>query len=110
MDELPSLWIRCAAAYVQNSTDPPLGVAVSLEHIDGQPVFRIDVPLAAPGPVATKDGYYTKRVLDTLGQPQCVPMSPQEIVSMGMITRGQDYAAAVAGSGQRGAQAHGRPW
>lgn len=84
------------AAYVQNSTDPPLGVEVRLEHIDGQAVFRIDVPLANPGPVATKDGYYTKRVLDTLGQPQCVPMSPQEIVSMGMITRGQDYAAAVA--------------
>lgn len=84
------------AAYVQNSTTPPLGVSVRLEHIDGRPVFRIDVPLATPGPVATKDGYYTKRVLDTLGQPRCVPMSPQEIVSMGMITRGQDYAAAVA--------------
>lgn len=84
------------AAYVQNSTDPPLGVEVRLETIDGQPVFRIDVPRALPGPVATKDGYYTKRVLDTLGQPQCMPMSPQEIVSMGMMTRGQDYAAAVA--------------
>ena len=84
------------AAYVQNSTDPPLGVEVRLETIDGQAVFRIDVPRAMPGPVATKDGYYTKRVLDTLGRPQCVPMSPQEIVSMGMITRGQDYAAAVA--------------
>ena len=67
-----------------------------MEHHDGKPVFRIDVPLAMPGPVATKDGCYTKRVLDTLGQPQCVPMSPQEIVSMGMITRGQDYAAAAA--------------
>ncbi len=84
------------AAYVQNTTDPPLGVAVRLESIDGHPVFRIDVPRAMPGPVATKDGYYTKRVLDTLGQPQCAPMSPQEIVSLGMITRGQDYAAAVA--------------
>jgi len=84
------------AAYIQNSTDPPLGVEVRLENIDGKTVFRIDVPLAMPGPVATKDGYYTKRVLDTLGQPQCVPMSPQEIVSLGMITRGQDYAAAVA--------------
>jgi len=84
------------AAYVQNNTDPPHGVEVRLETIDGQAVFRIDVPRAMPGPVATKDGYYTKRVLDTLGQPQCVPMSPQEIVSMGMMTRGQDYAAAVA--------------
>lgn len=84
------------AGYVQNSTDPPLGVVVRLEHIDGRPVFRIDVPRAIPGPVATKDGYYTKRVLDTLGQPQCMPMSPQEIVSMGMMTRGQDYAAAAA--------------
>lgn len=84
------------AAYVQNSTDPPLAVDVRLEHIDGEPVLRVDVPRAMPGPVATKDGYYTKRVLDTLGRPQCVPMSPQEIVSMGMVTRGQDYAASVA--------------
>ena len=84
------------AAYVQNNTDPPHGVEVRLETIDGQAVFRIDVPRAMPGPLATKDGHYTKRVLDTLGQPQCVPMSPQEIVSMGMMTRGQDYAAAVA--------------
>lgn len=84
------------AAYVQNSTDPPLAVEVRLEHIDQLPVLRVDVPRAIPGPVATKDGYYTKRVLDTLGQPQCVPMSPQEIVSMGMVTRGQDYAASVA--------------
>ncbi|WP_245851775.1 DNA glycosylase AlkZ-like family protein [Mobilicoccus massiliensis] len=84
------------AAYVQNSTDPPLGVEARLEDIEGRAVFRIDVPRATPGPVATKDGYYTKRVLDTLGQPQCVPMSPQEIVSLGMLTRGQDYAAAAA--------------
>lgn len=81
------------AAYIQNSTDPPLGVEVRLEDLDGTSILRIDVPVAIPGPVATKDGYYTKRVLDTLGQPQCVPMSPQEIVSMGMVTRGQDYAA-----------------
>lgn len=84
------------AAYIQNSTDPPLGVSAALEEIDGKPIFRIDVLPAMPGPVATKDGYYTKRVLDTLGEPQCVPMSPQEIVSMGMVTRGQDFAAAAA--------------
>lgn len=76
--------------------NPALGVAVTLEDIDNKPVFRIDVPLAMPGPVATKDGYYTKRVLDTLGQPQCVPMSPHVIVSMGMVTRGQDFAASAA--------------
>jgi ATP-dependent DNA helicase RecG len=84
------------AAYIQNSTDPPLGVAVSLDDLDGKSVFRVDVPVAMPGHIATKDGYYTKRVLDTLGQPQCVPMSPQEIVSMGMVTRGQDFAASAA--------------
>lgn len=28
------------ASYVQNSTDPPLGVEVRLETIDGQPVFE----------------------------------------------------------------------
>ena len=50
-----------------------LGVEVRLETIDGQPVFRIDVPLAIPGPVATKDGFYTKRVLDTLGHPSACP-------------------------------------
>ena len=86
------------AAYIQNNTVPPLGVTVTLDDVDGKQIFRIDVPVAVPGPVATKDGYYTKRVLDTLGQPQCVPMTPHEIVSMGMVTRGQDFAAAVATS------------
>lgn len=84
------------AAYIQNSTDPPHGVRVTLEELNGLDVLRIDIPVAMPGPVATRDGYYTKRVLDTRGEPQCVPMSPQEIVSMGMVTRGQDFAAATA--------------
>lgn len=84
------------AAYIQNTTDPPLGVVVVLEKVEGKPIFRLDVPAAAPGPVGTKEGYYTKRLLDTLGKPQCAPMSPQEIISHGLVTRGQDYAAAEA--------------
>src|SRR5699024_10014864 len=49
-----------------------------------------------PGPVGTRQGVFTKRVIDTTGKPACIPMTPHEIVSMGMVTRGQDYAGASA--------------
>lgn len=84
------------AVMIQNSTEPALAVSVVLERIGTHEVLRVDCPRADPGPVGTKDGVFTKRALDTRGQPQCVPMTAHEIVSMGMITRGQDYAAAVA--------------
>lgn len=84
------------AALIQNTTDPALAVQVAIEEINERPVVRIDVPRAIPGPVGTKDGLFTRRVLDTRGEPQCTPMTAAEIVSMGMVTRGQDYAAAAA--------------
>ncbi len=84
------------AALIQNTTEPPLAVAVSLDVVDDRQVVRIEVPRADPGPVGTRDGVFTKRVIDTMGRPQCLPMTAHEIVSMGMVTRGQDYAAAVA--------------
>lgn len=84
------------AALIQNTTEPALPVGVTLHEIDGHEVVRIEVPRADPGPVGTKEGLYTKRVIDTTGQPQCLPMTAHEIVSMGMVMRGQDYAAAVA--------------
>lgn len=87
---------RRVAALVQNSTDPPIAVDVRLDIEDDKPVLRIDVPPADPAPAATKDGTFIKRVLDPNGEPQCVPMTPHEIVSMGMVTRGIDYAASVA--------------
>lgn len=84
------------AAYVQANTEPALSVEVTTELIDGTEIVRIDVPRADPGPIGTKLGVFTRRVLDTTGKPACVPMTAHEIVSMGMVTRGQDFAAAVA--------------
>ena len=84
------------AAMVQNMTEPALPVLVRIVEVNGLPVLRVDVPAGDPGPVGTKDGTFTKRVIDTSGRPQCVPMTAHEIVSMGMIMRGQDFATAVA--------------
>ncbi|WP_347238318.1 crosslink repair DNA glycosylase YcaQ family protein [Dietzia sp. B19] len=84
------------AAVILNTTTPPLPVSVSLHHYGDHEIIRIDVPIADPGPTGTKDGVFTKRVLDTKGEPQCLPMTAHEIVSLGMVTRGQDFAAAVA--------------
>lgn len=84
------------AGFIQNKTEPPLPVRVSTDTVDGQPVARIDVPRADPGPVGTKSGSYLRRVLDSHGKPMCAPMTPHEIVSMGMVTRGQDYATSPA--------------
>lgn len=88
--------IHRLAALVLANTDPPLAVDVAIESVHGVDVIRVDVPRADPGPVGTKRGVFTKRILDTTGRPQCQPMSPHEIVSMGMVTRGQDYAVAPA--------------
>lgn len=84
------------AAVIQSRTVPALGVEVSLVDMGGQSIIRIEIPRADPGPVGTSDGVFTKRVIDTTGKPQCLPMTAPEIVSMGMVMRGQDYAAAVA--------------
>lgn len=84
------------AAVIQNLTEPPLAVRVSVDLIEGLEVVRVDIPRADPGPVGTKEGVFTRRAIDATGQPQCAPMTAHEIVSMGMVTRGQDYAAAVA--------------
>ena len=84
------------AALIQNSTEPPLGVDVNVEQIAGKEIVRIDVPRAEPGPVGTKKGTFTRRALDSTGKPECVPMTIHEIVSMGVLTRGQDFASAIA--------------
>lgn len=83
-------------AYIQANTEPALAVGVRLESVDGQEIIRIDVPRADPGPVGTKLGVFTKRVIKSTGEPECAPMTAHEIVSMGMITRGQDFAASAA--------------
>ncbi|WP_240930521.1 RNA-binding domain-containing protein [Isoptericola sp. BMS4] len=84
------------AALIQNNTEPPLAVQVTVEWIDEREVVRIDVPRADPGPVGTKKGTFTRRALDSTGEPGCVPMTAHEIVSLGMVTRGQDFASATA--------------
>ncbi|ACY19679.1 AAA-4 family protein [Gordonia bronchialis DSM 43247] len=84
------------AAYIQASTEPALAVDVSTEIVAGHEVIRIDIPRANPGPVGTKLGVFTKRVIKSTGEPECAPMTAHEIVSMGMVTRGQDFAAATA--------------
>lgn len=84
------------AALIQNMTEPALAVDVAVQEIGGLPVLRIDVPRGDPGPVGTKEGVFTNRVIDATGRPQCVPMTVHEIVGMGMVMRGQDYSVAVA--------------
>ena len=68
-----------------------------MEEVHGLPVLGFDIPMGDPGPVGTKDGVFTERVIDTSGRPKCVPMTAHEIVSMEMVLRGQDVAVAVAG-------------
>lgn len=84
------------AAMIQNRTEPAHGVEVSILDHRGKSVIAIEVPMANPGPIATKNGVYVKRALGTDGRPQCVPMTPHEIVSRGLVTRGIDYAASTA--------------
>ena len=64
--------------------------------MDGHDVLRVEVPVGDPGPIGTKEGLFTRRVLGPTGEPECRPMSVHEIASRSMFTRGQDYAAAPA--------------
>ncbi|MFT4296074.1 MAG: putative DNA binding domain-containing protein [Micropruina sp.] len=84
------------AATIQNLTEPAHPVKVRLVDRDDGQVIVITVPPADPGPIATKNGLYVKRALGSDGRPQCVPMTPHEIVSMGLVTRGIDYATSRA--------------
>lgn len=84
------------AATIQNLTEPPHPVEVSLHQVGTHEVIVIEVPQALPGPAATKSGVFTKRAIGSDGRPLCAPMTPYEIVSMGLVTRGIDYAAAPA--------------
>ncbi|MEA4944089.1 MULTISPECIES: DNA glycosylase AlkZ-like family protein [Propionibacteriales] len=87
--------MRLAAA-IQNLTEPPHAVDVSVHEVAGVEVIVIEVPQAIPGPVATKSGLFVKRAIGTDGRPTCIPMTPYEIVSLGLVSRGIDYAAAPA--------------
>lgn len=84
------------AALIQNNTVPALPSRVRIETIQGQPVIRIDVDPANPGPVSTRDGFFSRRTLNAHGRPWCSPMTVHEILSMGMFLQGADYAAATA--------------
>ncbi|BBY33716.1 AAA family ATPase [Mycolicibacter minnesotensis] len=84
------------AALIQATTEPALAVDVTVALVNSREIIRIDVPRADPGPIGTKDGVFTRRIINTTGKPACVPMTAHEIVSMGMVMRGQDFAAAVA--------------
>lgn len=84
------------AAFIQNTTEPAHGVSISIMVLEGKQIVRIDVPKADPGPVGTRSGRFTRRTLNARGEPGCVPMTAHEIVSLGMLTRGQDFAASRA--------------
>jgi len=84
------------AALIQSKTEPAIATRVSIEGLNDLNVVRIDVDMANPGPISTKTGTFIRRVLDAKGNPACIPMTPAEIVSMGFITRGQDYCQSPA--------------
>jgi ATP-dependent DNA helicase RecG len=84
------------AATIQNLTEPAHPVDVSVHHRHGHDVIVVEVPQAMPGPVATKSGLYVKRATGSDGRPVCVPMTPYEVISLGLVSRGIDYAATPA--------------
>lgn len=84
------------AAAIQNNTEPAHPVRVELASIEGVEVIAVHVPAADPGPVGTKKGLFVKRVLGADGKPACVAMTPHELVSRALLTRGIDYAATPA--------------
>lgn len=84
------------AAAIQNNTEPAHPVRIELVPVGDVEVIAVQVPTADPGPVGTKKGLFVKRVLGADGKPACVAMTPHEMVSRALMTRGIDYAATPA--------------
>lgn len=84
------------AGLVQNKTEPAHPVDVKVVPRSGGDIVVIEVPRAQPGPIATKKGLFVRRALNSKGRPECRPMTPHEVVSLGLVTRGIDYAATPA--------------
>ena len=78
-------------AYIVNATIPPLSVSASLAQVQGKDILVIEVPPATMA-VGTKKGTFTRRALRVDGTPQCVPLSAYDILSLGYVTTGRDYA------------------
>ncbi len=78
-------------ALVAAKTNPAVPVNCSLVNVDSQEVLVVEVPTASQV-IATTDGRYLRRSLDTRGRPQCLPMAPHEILARAGSISAQDYS------------------
>lgn len=81
-------------AMIGNHIDPPLVPRVQMAKHNGQELAIISVP-PAEVPVGTKSGKYLRRSVRSDGEPQCAPYPLHEMMSVGMVALGRDYAATV---------------
>jgi ATP-dependent DNA helicase RecG len=79
-------------ALVAARTIPSVIATVSV-HLDaGGEIIVIEVP-PSDTVVGTIDGRYVRRAIDVHGRPQCLPMSPHEVLGRAGSVGAQDYAA-----------------
>lgn len=81
-------------AMIGNLIDPPLVPLVQMEKREGVEFAVVSIPQARVL-VGTKSGKYLKRSVRSDGQPECVPYPLHEMMSVGMVALGRDYAATV---------------
>lgn len=80
-------------ALVMNLTEPAALVEVEIVPTgEGAEVIALKVPRST-SVVATKDGQFLRRAINTNGNPACVPMRPHEVLARAGSTGAQDYSA-----------------
>ena len=90
---------RLIEALVAARTTPSVVVGVEVHDHAGRDVIEIHVP-ASLTVIGTADGKYIRRAIDVHGKPQCLPMSPHEIVGRAGSIGAQDFAAVALPSAQ----------
>jgi ATP-dependent DNA helicase RecG len=71
---------RAVEGMLLENTRPSLPTTATFMELEGEPVVCIAVP-RAPSTVGTASGKYLKRRIGSTGEPENVPMSPDEIIA-----------------------------
>ncbi len=85
---------RRVEAVIANKTEPAVLTTCAVQEVGGHEILIVAVP-TAEHVVATSDGKFVRRAIDVHGRPQCLPMSPHEVVSRAGSIGAQDYSRVV---------------
>ncbi len=79
-------------ALIANQTSPAVVVTTRVVSVEGVELVVVEVPKAT-SVTATSKGRFLRRALDLVGHPQCLPMSPADVLGRSTELGGFDVSA-----------------